>query len=160
MATKKSTNKPVEDVYDGNKIIELPFPKNVQLRGQMFIGPMDFSGILTCLREILNNSVDEFLAGHCTSISIIRHDEWSFEVLDNGRGVPFDVIDGRNSLSKIFGTLNAGRNFEAKTVYSTGLNGVGSTCVNALSSVFKVESRRGSSQGYIEFHEGYEKKLS
>ena len=94
----------VVDVYDGSVIKELPFPLNVQTRPQMFLGPMDFSGLLTCIREILNNSVDEFLAGFCTHISVIRTGLWSFQILDNGRGIPFDVVDKKKTLSRIFGT--------------------------------------------------------
>jgi len=149
----------VDDVYDGTKIKELPFPLNVQKRAQMYIGPTDSNGIVTVLREILNNSVDEFLAGHCTHISIIRHSDVHFTIKDNGRGVPFDVIDGKNTLSKIFGSLHSGRNFEEKTVYSTGINGVGSSCSNALSKLFHVTSTRGKDQGEIVFNNGYQKSL-
>lgn len=157
----KSPKKFVEstDVYDGSSIKELPFPLCIQHRPQMYVGNMDDSGVLTCVREILNNSVDEHLAGHCTHIEIIRDGATSFSIRDNGRGIPFDVVDGKNSLSRIFGTLHAGRNFTVKSLYSTGLNGVGATAVNALSSSFEVTSKRGSEQGYIKFEEGYEKDL-
>ena len=157
----KSPKKVIEsiDVYDGSSIKELPFPLCIQHRPQMYVGNMDDSGVLTCVREILNNSVDEHLAGHCTHIEIIRDGATSFSIRDNGRGIPFDVVDGKNSLSRIFGTLHAGRNFTVKSLYSTGLNGVGATAVNALSESFEVTSKRGSEQGYIKFEEGYEKDL-
>ena len=157
----KSPKKVIEstDVYDGSSIKELPFPLCIQHRPQMYVGNMDDSGVLTCVREILNNSVDEHLAGHCTHIEIIRDGATSFSIRDNGRGIPFDVVDGKNSLSRIFGTLHAGRNFTVKSLYSTGLNGVGATAVNALSASFEVTSKRGSEQGYIKFEEGYEKDL-
>ena len=145
--------------YDGADIVTLPFPVCIQKRAHMYIGPTDDSGVLTCIREILNNSVDEHLAGHCTHIEIVRDGATSFSIRDNGRGIPFDVVDGKNSLSRIFGTLHAGRNFTVKSVFSTGLNGVGATAVNALSASFEVTSKRGSEQGYIKFEEGYEKDL-
>lgn len=145
------------DVYDGSSIKQLPFPENVRLRHQMYIGVANAKGISTCLREIVNNSVDEYLAGYATQVTIVLHtvDYRSFSVIDNGRGVPFDQHDsGKNSLEVIFGELHAGRNFEAKTVYSTGINGVGSSCVNALSSSFNVTSRRNKEYAVISFTKG------
>jgi DNA gyrase subunit B len=150
----------VANDYTGKDIKELPFPECVQVRPQMYIGPNDSAGYLTAIREIINNSVDEFLAGFATAIIVTRHDDYSFSVYDNGRGVPFDKQDdGSNTLSKIFGKLHAGRNFEKKTVYSTGLNGVGASCVNALSAIFYVEAQRGTDKGEITFNNGYEQKV-
>lgn len=147
-----------DDVYDSSKVKQLPFPDNVRLRHQMYIGVANKKGQLTCLREIVNNSVDEFLAGYCSTIKVIIHDKElrSLSVIDDGRGVPFDLHkdSNKNALEVIFGELHAGRNFEAKTVYSTGLNGVGSSCVNALSSLFTVTSKRNNDYGTITFVKG------
>ena len=68
----------------------------------MYIGTPDSTGMLTCIREILNNSVDEHLAGHCTHISVIRDTQNMFTITDNGRGVPFDKHEsGKNALEVI-----------------------------------------------------------
>jgi len=151
--TKKS------EVYDGSSIKELPFPENVRTRPQMYVGPTTKSAQSTCLREILNNSVDEYLSGYANTITVTMHTGRSFTITDNGRGVPFDMHESkRNTLEVIFGALHAGRNFEAKTVYSTGLNGVGASCVNALSDVFTVYSRRNNDYGVISFNKGLVKQ--
>lgn len=141
--------------YSGKDIKELPYPLNVQKRPQMYIGPVNDAGKLTSIREILNNSVDEFLAGYAKNIRVVRHDKESFSISDDGRGVPFDLQDsGINTMEVIFGRLHAGRNFAEKTVYSTGLNGVGASCVNALSSSFSVTSQRGNKIAKISFSNG------
>lgn len=153
MARPKKVANP--DDYDGSSIKELPFPECVQQRPQMYIGTNDHRAFLVALREIVNNSVDEHLAGFCNSIAVVRHSAYRFSVMDNGRGVPFDKQeDGSNTLLKIFGKLHAGRNFEEKTVYSTGLNGVGASCVNAVSTEFNVTAIRGTSKGNIIFKDG------
>jgi DNA gyrase subunit B len=146
--------------YTAEDIKELPFPECVQQRPQMYIGTPDSTGMLTCIREILNNSVDEHLAGHCTHISVIRDTQNMFTITDNGRGVPFDKHEsGKNALEVIFGKLHAGRNFTEKTVYSTGINGVGGSCVNALSSIFSVQSTRGNDSAQIIFDNGHKDEL-
>lgn len=153
--SKKSTIVKSTDTYDASSIKQLPFPENVQQRPNMYIGPNNSLGMLTCVREILNNSVDEHLAGHCSEIIVERLDDYTFRVSDNGRGIPFDKHEsGENALKVIFGELHAGRNFTEKTVYSTGINGVGGSCVNALSEVFQVSSFRGKKSGEIEFNNG------
>lgn len=159
--SKKAVAVEPKEEYTGKDIKELPFPVNVQTRPQVYIGEVDALGKLTCIREILNNSVDEFLAGHCNQINIYRLDIDHYVIEDNGRGVPFDKHEtGKNTLETIFGVLHAGRNFKKKTVYSTGLNGVGASVVNALSEVFKVTSHRGNDVGIIEFSDGYKQKLT
>lgn len=148
--------------YSGKDIVQLPFPKNVQQRPGMYIGPNNSSGMLVCLREILNNSVDEHLAGYCTVIEVYKISETAFAVKDNGRGIPFDTHrSGKNSLEVIFGELHAGRNFEEKSVYSTGINGVGGSCVNALSETFRVTSYRSKKDNAtITFYKGVKEELT
>jgi DNA gyrase subunit B len=106
--------------YSDEDIKSLPYPENVRQRPQIFIGNLDEKGSLTCFREILNNSVDEFLRGKfCTEIKITQHSKNSFTIEDNGRGIPL------NSLHKVFGELYTGRNY-TKNVdksFTTGLNG-------------------------------------
>jgi DNA gyrase subunit B len=149
------------ETYDADSIKQLPFPECVRKRPQIYLSNLDEYGSLTCLREIVNNSVDEFLRGYCTMINVVRVSENEFIVADNGRGVPFQRHEsGKNALEVIFGELHSGRNFDAnKTEYTTGLNGVGASCVNAVSSKFIVTSRRDKSEGRIEFNEGLKKTV-
>lgn len=133
--------------YDVKDIKKLEYPENVRKRPQMYIGPVDNNGILTCIREIVNNSVDEHLAGHCMNIWVeLDSENTAFSVEDDGRGIPYEKevlpLDKNPVMKTIFGELHAGRNFVKKTVYSTGINGVGSSCVNALSKEFTVLSKR------------------
>jgi DNA gyrase/topoisomerase IV subunit B len=126
----------------------------------MYIGNPDSSGKLTCFREILNNSVDEFLSNNASIITVTRLSDDEFAIADNGRGVPFDKHkSGKNALEVIFGELHAGRNFSEKTVYSTGINGVGASCVNALSEVFQVTSQRSNDVAHITFNDGIKTNL-
>lgn len=156
--SKKKFIDPAE--YNADSIKQLPFPLCVQVRPGMYISGNDSHGMLVCVREILNNSVDEFLAGYCNFIEIIRVSANTFIVRDNGRGIPFDKHEsGKNALEVIFGELHAGRNFEEKTVYSTGINGVGGSCVNALSEQFLVKSVRGTKGATIEFNDGVAKSV-
>ena len=159
MATKNTKAK--SDAYDADSIKQLPFPECVRKRPQIYLSNLDEYGSLTCLREIVNNSVDEFLRGYCTAINIVRVSDSEFIVTDNGRGVPFGTHEsGKNALEVIFGELHSGRNFDAnKTEYTTGLNGVGASCVNAVSSKFVVTSRRDKTEGKIEFNEGVKKTV-
>lgn len=140
--------------YSGKDIQQLPYPENVRKRPQVYLGELDSYGSLTCLREIVNNVVDEFLRGFCTFVSVVRLSDNQFIVRDDGRGVPFDKhLSGKNTLEVIFGELHSGRNFDddTKSEYSTGINGVGASCVSAVSSSFKVISKRETKSALIEF---------
>lgn len=142
--------------YDIDSIKTLKYPDNVRKRPEMYIGPTNENGILTCFREILNNSVDEHLAGFCNTIDITV-ENGVYIIKDNGRGVPFELdgkFKGKPILETIFGELHAGRNFVKKEVYSTGINGVGSSCVNALSTRFEVISCREGKEAHITFEKG------
>jgi DNA gyrase subunit B len=160
--TKTKVAKAVNGAYSAADIKELPFPDNVRHRPQILIGNLDESGALTCFREILNNSVDEFLRGFCTKINVTQLADGSWIVEDNGRGVPFDQHDsGQNAMEVIFAKLYSGRNYdkvENKEI-TTGHNGVGGSAVNALSELFEVRSRRITEEGYILFERGIKKTL-
>ena len=148
--------------YTASDIKELPYPDCVRMRPGMYIGPTDVNGQKTAIREILNNSVDEHLAGHCTEINVIRWDDMTFSIEDNGRGVPHTDPSNpkKNVMKDIFGKLHSGRNFVSKTFYSTGLNGVGSSVVSALSETFQVRSRRDDEEHTIEFKKGIYKSVN
>jgi DNA gyrase subunit B len=154
---KPSTKVVNKDDYSAEDIKQLPYPENVRRRPQVYIGNLDNVGSLTCLREIVNNSVDEHLRGFCSKINVVRISDRQFMVTDNGRGVPFDMHEsGKNALEVIFGELHSGRNFddEAKSEYTTGLNGVGASVVNAVSKSFVVASRRKDTVATIAFQKG------
>ena len=148
--------------YTAADIKELPYPDCVRMRPGMYIGPTDVNGQKTAIREILNNSVDEHLAGHCSEINVIRWDDLTFSIEDNGRGVPHTDPSNpkKNVMKDIFGKLHSGRNFVSKTFYSTGLNGVGSSVVSALSETFQVRSRRDNEDHTIEFKKGIYKSIN
>ena len=150
--------------YDAKSIQQLPFPDNVRTRPQIYLGDLEDesgSGSLTCLREIVNNSVDEHLRGFCDKINVVSYGNGEYMVTDNGRGVPFGAHDsGKNALEVIFGELHSGRNFDPdKKEYTTGLNGVGSSAVNAVSEFFSVTAKRDKKQGVITFDRGRVKSL-
>ena len=143
--------------YDASSIKELPYPDCVRLRKEMYIGGGDKEGQLTCIREIFNNSIDECLAGYATEITVTKHGDFIYSVVDNGRGVPhtLDKDSNKSIINKIFGTLHSGRNFEGRSeFYRSGLNGVGASCVNALSDIFGVTSIRDGEEVNVTFSKG------
>ena len=114
-------------------------------RPGMYIGSTDGRGLLHCLWEIIDNAVDEALAGHCTSIEVILHDDRSAEVRDNGRGIPVDVEPktGLTGVELVMTRLHAGGKFGGGSyTASGGLHGVGASVVNALASRLDVQVDR------------------
>ena len=113
----------------------------------MYIGSTDSRGLMHCLWEIIDNSVDEALAGYGQSIQIILYRDGSVEVQDDGRGIPTDVEPrtGLSGLEVVFTKLHAGGKFGGGSyTASGGLHGVGASVVNALSSRLDVQVDRGS----------------
>ena len=109
----------------------------------------------TAVREVIDNSYDEAVAGHGTSVTIILRGDSSIEVIDNGRGVPFDFDekDQKNGVVKSLGTFMSGGKFENNSG-SAGLNGIGTTATNAISDRFDVTVWRGGKQYVQCFHHG------
>ncbi len=123
----------------------------------MYIGSTDTRGLVHCLWEIIDNSVDEALAGYCTKVDVILHADGSAEVHDNGRGIPVDKEPktGLSGVEVVFTKLHAGGKFGGGSYAATGgLHGVGSSVVNALSARLDVEVDRSPNTSTMSFRRG------
>ena len=129
----------------------------VRKRPGMYIGSTDGRGLMHCLWEIFDNSVDEALGGHCTEIEIVLHADSSAEVRDNGRGIPVDVEPktGLTGIELVMTRLHAGGKFGGGSyTASGGLHGVGASVVNALSARLDVEVDREGHEWSVAFRRG------
>ncbi|MDF7641115.1 DNA topoisomerase IV subunit B [Bifidobacterium sp. ESL0784] len=130
----------------------------VRKRPGMYIGTTDSQGLMHCLWEIIDNSVDEALAGACDKIVVTLHTDGSIEVADNGRGIPVDVEKKTKltGVEVVLTKLHAGAKFGNSSYgASGGLHGVGSSVVNALSSRLDVEVDRNGKTYHMAFHQGH-----
>jgi DNA gyrase subunit B len=130
----------------------------VRKRPGMYIGTTDSQGLMHCLWEIIDNSVDEALAGACDHIVVTLHSDGSIEVADNGRGIPVDVEPKTKltGVEVVLTKLHAGAKFGNSSYgASGGLHGVGSSVVNALSSRLDVEVDRDGKTHHMSFHQGH-----
>ncbi len=143
--------------YTGEQIVVLEGLEPVRKRPAMYIGSTDISGLHHCLTEIIDNSIDEALAGFAKNVWIIIHPDNSATVADDGRGIPVDIMPKykKPALEVIMTTLHSGGKFEgAAYKVSGGLHGVGAACVNALSRLYQVEVRRDNKTYFMEFSKG------
>ncbi len=143
--------------YTARHLLVLEGLEAVRKRPGMYIGSTDSRGLMHCLWEIIDNSVDEALGGYCDQIEVILHDDASVEVRDNGRGIPVDV-EPKTGLSgvEVVSDQAARRREVRRRLYaaSGGLHGVGASVVNALSARLDVEVDRSSATHSISFRRG------
>src|SRR5205814_5557071 len=143
--------------YDAAQIDKLEGLEAVRKRPGMYIGDPDERGLHHMVFEVLDNSIDEHLAGFCSRIDVTIHVDGSVSVRDNGRGIPVDMHPKWKmpAVELVLTNLHAGGKFgQGAYKYSGGLHGVGAKCVNALSDWFKVEVSRDSKIYTMEFERG------
>ena len=150
MAKSKSS----PEVYDASKIEKLEGLEGVRKRPDMYIGDTNERGLHHCVFEIVDNAIDEALAGHCSEVKVSLHSDGSISVEDDGRGIPVDMHPKHKmpALELVMTNLHAGGKF-GKGAYqvSGGLHGVGAKCVNAVSEWFEVEVSRDDKVHHMAF---------
>ena len=147
----------VKGNYNAEQIHVLEGLEAVRKRPSMYIGSTSSRGLHHLVYEVVDNSIDEALAGYCSDIKVIIHKDNSITVIDNGRGIPVDMMkkEQKPAVEVIMTVLHAGGKFgDGGYKVSGGLHGVGVTCVNALSEHMEVEVRRGGKCYGIEFAKG------
>ena len=156
-AVERSASAKGGDDYNAAQIDKLEGLDAVRKRPGMYIGHTDERGLHHCVFEVLDNSIDEHLAGFCNHIQVTLHVDGSVSLQDDGRGIPVDIHPKFNipAVELVLTNLHAGGKFgQGAYKYSGGLHGVGAKCVNALSEWFEVEVYRGGQVHHMQFERG------
>jgi DNA gyrase subunit B len=157
MANQADTSVSTDQAYDANQIRKLEGLQAVRERPGMYIGFTDERGLHHCVFEVVDNSIDEYLAGYCKNVWINIHGDGSISIEDDGRGIPVEIhpTEGIPTVELVLTNLHAGGKFgDGAYEFSGGLHGVGAKCVNALSDWFRAEVYRNGKTYSIGFQRG------
>src|SRR6195952_1791280 len=154
---QQAKNQAGADAYDASKLGKLEGLEAVRKKPGMYIGGTDERALHHCVSEVLDNSVDEHLAGHCDHIEVTIHVDGSISIRDDGRGIPVDINkdSGLPGVELVLTTLHSGGKYgQGGYKFSGGTHGVGAKCVNAVSEWFEVEVSRGGQVHHMKFERG------
>src|SRR3982750_3858983 len=156
-APSNANSNPSAESYDSSKLGKLEGLEAVRKKPGMYIGGTDERALHHCVSEVLDNSVDEHLAGYCTKIDVTIHVDGSISIRDDGRGIPVDINkdSGLPGVELVMTTLHSGGKYgQGGYKFSGGTHGVGAKCVNAVSEWFEVEVSRNGEVPQMEFERG------